>query len=227
MAESRQLCLGVCGELPLRCLRDVYQTHGQIWTLVVPKADTVSDLFTREEAEQLLRDGALRLDWAGYQARDPQVTLAAVGAYQLGQVLRASRRLTERAVAHSVVYLLEPGRFRVPRNEREAAHMAPSEVHHRLFPDAVPARLFLTHTRPEALLGVLQPLNTGLRTVALGYINHGGTLNTGGLLFVNRSTWAHCVDGVARQLDIPRGSLLEREEVAALDHRAAPEGRII
>jgi len=207
-------------------MREVYRTRGQIWALVVPKADTVPDLFSRKEAEQLLQDGALVLDWASHQAHRARLILAAVGAYQLGQLLRASRRLAERAVTHSVVYLLEPGRFRMPRNPREAAHMAPLEVRQRLFPDGVLARLFVTHTRPEALLGLLQPLHTGPSTTALGYINGGGTLSTSGLLFVNRSTWAHCVARVAQLLEMPRESLLSGEELAALDHLASPEGRI-
>jgi len=38
--------------------RAVYETHGQIWTIVVPKSDTIPDLFTREEAEALLAAGA-------------------------------------------------------------------------------------------------------------------------------------------------------------------------
>jgi phosphoketolase len=208
-------------------IRHLYQTRGQIWTLVVPKADTIPDLFTPEEAEQLFRDGALRLEWASHRPDRPQVILAAIGAYQFGQVLRASRRLAERDVAHCVVYLLEPGRFRAPRTPREAAHMVPSEVRRRLFPDSVAARIFLTHTRPEALLGVLQPLHTGAGTAALGYLNRGGTLTTSGMLFVNRSTWAHCIERVAELLGVPRESLLDREELVALNHQAGPEGRII
>ncbi len=208
-------------------MREVYRTRGQIWTLVVPKANVIPDLFTRQEAEQLLQDGGLALEWAGHQADRARVILVAVGAYQLEQVLRASARLAARTVPHSVVYLLEPGRFRTPRNAREAAHMVPAEVRRRLFPDGVAARLFLTHTRPETLLGLLQPLHTGPRTAALGYINQGGTLNTDGLLFVNRSTWAHCVEQVAQLLGRPRESLLERDELAALDCQASPEGKII
>ncbi len=208
-------------------MREVYQTRGQIWTLVVPKADPITDLFAREEAEQLFMDGVLRLEWAGHQVEQARVILVAAGAYQLCEILRASRRLAERKVAHSVVYLLEPGRFRAPRNPREAAHMASAGVRKRLFPDDVAARVFLTHTRPEALLGILQPLHIGPRTAALGYINQGGTLNTGGMLFVNRATWAHCVERAARLLELSRESLLDRDELAALDHRASAEGRII
>lgn len=88
-------------------------------------------------------------------------------------------------------------------------------------------RLFLTHTRPESLLGILGPLPTGPCTAALGYINRGSTLNTSGMLFVNRSTWAHCLERVAQLLKTPRESVLDSEELAALDDRVAPEGRII
>ena len=38
--------------------------------------------------------------------------LAALGAYQLTEALRAAERLGERGLASSVVYILEPGRFR-------------------------------------------------------------------------------------------------------------------
>ncbi|MGH7415630.1 MAG: xylulose 5-phosphate 3-epimerase, partial [Candidatus Rokuibacteriota bacterium] len=208
-------------------MRAVYQTRGQIWALVIPKAGGIPDLFTEEEAVRLLADGALRLDWAGLQPADARVVLTAVGAYQLGHALRASTRLTERGVAHAVNYMLEPGRFRFPRGAREAAHMASGAVRSRLYPEAVAARVFLTHTRPEALLGVLQPLSTGLLTAALGFANHGGTFDTDGLLFVNGATWAHGVDAVARLLAMDRAALLSAEEQAALDHRASPQGVLI
>ena len=124
-------------------------------------------------------------------------------------------------------YLLEPGRFRKPRGPRETAHLAPSDVVNRLYPEAVENRLFLVHTRPETLLGVLAPLHTGPRTVGLGFSNHGGTLNVHGMLFVNRATWAHCVDGATTLLGSARGDLLTDQEIAALDRRRSPEGVII
>ena len=202
----------------------VYRTRGQIWTLVVPKGGSLPVLFTPEEAAELLRDGALRLPWAGHRTDEARVILTAVGADQLGEVLRASRRLGERGVAHAVVYMLEPGRFRTPRSPRERAHLAPHAVRARLYPDAVPARVLLGHTRPEALLGVLQPLNTGPRTVGLGFVNQGGTLDVQGMLFVNRATWAHVLAAVACALETPRTELLTAAEIAALDHAASPEG---
>ncbi len=206
----------------------VYQTQGQLWTLVVPKIDQVADLFTPEEAARLLEQGALRLDWAGYKLAQPRVVLTAIGAYQLEEVLKASARLTEREVPHSVVYMLEPGRFRSPRSEGERAHSAPARLQAELYPDAVPARIFVSHTRPEPLLGTLQPLHSGVgRTTALGFVGKGGTLTVPGMLFVNRCTWAHILNDAARLLDIAREELLTSEELTALEGRASPEGVII
>lgn len=205
----------------------LYRTHGQIWTLVVPKADVIPDLFTDDEAGRLVTDGGMLLDWAGHEPDRALIILTAVGAYQLGEVLAASRRLTERDVAHRVVYLIEPGRFRSPRSGGEQAHQAPTGLREQLFPTQVQPRLFVTHTRPEVLLGVLGPLHTGPRTSGLGYINHGGTLNTHGMLFVNRCTWAHCVAEAASLLSVPRERVLSENEIAALDGRLSPHGVII
>lgn len=209
-------------------MRDLYQTHGQIWTLVIPKADRIPDLFTREEAAALLEQGALRLDWAGCEPARQQVILTAVGAYQLEEVLKASMRLADLQVPHSVIYMLEPGRFRSPRTEREMLHSAPASVQADLYPNSVSARIFVSHTRPEPLLGVLQPLNTGRsNTAALGYINHGGTLNVAGMLFVNRCTWAHIAAEAAGLLRMPREDFLNSQEMAALDGQVSPEGIIM
>jgi phosphoketolase len=207
-------------------LHALYRTHGQLWTLVVPKADSIPDLFSGEDAEQLLADGAMAVPGAGHRTEHPRVILTAVGAYQLGVVLRAGARLGERGVEHAVVVMLEPGRFRRPRSSREATHAAPVRVVERLYPRDVTARVFVTHTRPEPMLGVLAPLVTCGSTVGLGFTNAGGTLDLDGLLFVNGCSWAHCVDAVARLLDLPRERVLEPEEIAALDHRRSPAGVI-
>jgi phosphoketolase len=204
----------------------LYQTQGQYWTLVVPK-QPLPDLFTGDEAQRLMADGAIRLDWVGHNSAEPEVILTALGAYQLAEVLRASWRLADREVPHSVVYMLEPGRFRAPRNEREQAHCASPEVVAALYPDSVEARVFVSHTRPEPLLGVLAPLWTGRRTRGLGFINHGGTLNIEGLLYVNGCTWAHCVAEVAKVLDLDREKLLSADELAAVDRKRSPHGIII
>ncbi|MBE9167143.1 hypothetical protein IQ238_06215 [Pleurocapsales cyanobacterium LEGE 06147] len=68
-------------------------------------------------------------------------------------------------------------RLRLPRDGEEMAHAAPGHVLDQLYPNSVPARVFVTHTRPEPLLGTLQSLNMGCdRTAALGFVNQGGTL---------------------------------------------------
>jgi len=209
-------------------MRSLYQTHGQLWTLVIPKMEVIPDLFTIDEATRLLEQGAIRLDWAGYELARQQVILTAVGAYQLEEVIKASARLQECQVPHSVVYMLEPGRFRRARTKGESAHVAPLTLREVLYPDFVPARVFVTHTRPEVLIGTLQPLHTGSgRTGALGYINRGGTLNISGMLFVNRCTWAHILEEVARLLGTSRETLLNASELAALHGKACPEGVII
>lgn len=205
----------------------LYRTQGQFWTLVVPKADVIPDLFTAEEARRLVADGGAALDWAGHRPERARLTLTAVGAYQLGELVRASGRLAERDVAHRLVYLLEPGRFRAPRSEAERAHQAPPGLVERLFPPTVQPRLFLTHTRPETILGVLTPLHTGPSTVGLGYINRGGTLNASGMLFVNRCSWAHVLAETAALLGLPREQFLTADEIQALDGRRSPHGVII
>ncbi|MFC2171992.1 xylulose 5-phosphate 3-epimerase [Acidobacteriota bacterium] len=208
-------------------MRSVYQTHGQIWSVVASKAESAADLFTQEEAEQLLEQGAMRLDWAGYRTEEQRIILTAIGGYQLEEVLKASNRLADRDMPHSVVYIIEPGRIRLPRSSGEAEHQVPEEIRHTLYPDNVGLRLFVCHTRPEPLLGVLQPLNTGCgRTVALGFTGAGGTLTVQGMLFVNRCTWAHIVERAAGLLDMPPEKLLDSGELAALQGRGSPEGVI-
>ncbi len=209
-------------------INGVYQTNAQIWTLVIPKVDQIPDLFTLDESRRLLDQGALRLDWAGFNDTKPRLILTAIGAYQLEQVIKASLRLKERSVAHSVVYMLEPGRFRSPRSEGENAHLATRELRSDLYPESVPERVFVTHTRPEPMLGVLQPLNTGYgHTIGLGFAVQGGTLTIPGMLFVNRCTWAHILQESAELIDIKRNELLIDEELAAIDGKATPEGVII
>lgn len=205
----------------------VYRTQGQIWTLVVPKVDVIPDLFTPEEARTLIKNGGLRLEWAGYQSEQARIILTAIGAYQLMDVLNASRRLAEHRIPHAVVYLLEPGRFRAPRSIAEQAHQASPEVIARLFPAKVAPRLFVTHTRPEPILGLLGPLHTGSATVGLGYTNHGGTLSTHGMAFVNRCSWAHCLRETARLLQLQEADLLSTDERQALDGKLSPHGVIL
>jgi phosphoketolase len=209
-------------------VQEVYQTHGQIWSVVVPKAEVIADLFTPDEARRLFEQGAILLEWAGHDPQRASLVLTAVGAYQLEEVLKASDRLKAKDIAHRVVYMLEPGRFRDPRNASEQKHVVPRERVEQLYPATALHRLFVTHTRPEPLLGVLQPLHTGSEnTRALGFIGRGGTLTVSGMLYVNRSTWAHIVAEAARLMEISREAVLTEGEIAAIDGRIQPEHLIL
>jgi phosphoketolase len=208
-----------------RVTQAVYENHGQIWTVVVPKGDSIPDLFTSDEAALLLENGAIRL--RSSSGIEPRLLVSAVGAYQLEQAMKASLRLDERGVPHSLIYMLEPGRFRAPRSKGEAAHSAPDEVRNALYPRAVANRIFVSHTRPEVLLGTLQPLNSGETTAGLGFINKGGTLDVGGMLFVNRCTWAHILLTACGLLGREKQALLEQEEIDVLNGRRSPQGLII
>ncbi len=208
----------------LAAMRTLFHTRGCIWTMVTPKGETPA-LLDADEAEALVRDGAILLQWAGLRPEEGRLILTAIGAYQLAEALKASRRLAERGVAHRVIAMFEPGRFRSPRNQDEGGHLAAAGAVSALYPAAAEARVFLVHTRPEPMLGVLRPLDTGPRlTAALGFVNQGGTLDVNGMLFVNRLTWAHALEAAARVLEIGRERLLTAGEIAALDHRRSPEG---
>jgi phosphoketolase len=208
-------------------MEQVYRTHGQIWTLVVPKGAGIADLFTADEARALFRDGGARLEWASHRPDAARVVITAVGAYQLAEALAAGARLRARDVPHILVYLLEPGRFRLPRNAREARHAVPDTVCAALYPASAPIRVFLTHTRPAAIVGSLAPTARGSDPIGLGYANHGGTLDVAGLLFVNGASWAHALAALAPALGVTRDSLLTADEIGALEHRHSPEGIIV
>jgi phosphoketolase len=209
-------------------MQSCYQSQGQIWTLVVPKYENTPDLFTPDEARQLMDTGAVRLDWARRNIEQQRLILTAIGSYQLEEVLKASFRLASRNIHHSVIYMLEPGRFRARRSDGEKEHLTPPEKVKELYPDSVSSRIFVTHTRPENILGILQPLHTGHKSTAgLGFIGKGGTLTVPGMLFVNRCTWAHIIEKAAAILGIPLEELLVPEEIAALEGKSSPEGVII
>ncbi len=207
-------------------LARLYQTQGQIWTLVIPKRKT-QVLFSAAESRKLLADGGIRIGWAGFGTEEVPVSLVAIGAYQLFEVLKASARLKERGIAHSVSYLIEPGRFRVPRNQGEADHNMISEtvLNDIVLPSSLHV-LMVTHTRPELMLGTLQPLWSGRNVKALGFINRGGTLDVEGMHFVNGCSWAHILRETAKLLSINEEEVFSDEERQALNGNRSPDGII-
>ena len=199
-------------------LAHAYRQPGTITALVVPKRP-VPHVLTSAQAQDLAATGAVTI--AGDPATDEMV-LVATGAYQLQEVLRAQSRLVERGVVAAVIYLGEPARYRAPRDPGETRYAHADAQVRRLFPRSGP-RVFVTHTRPEPFLGALRRLDTGPATTrALGFVNRGGTLDVPGLLFANRSTWAHVVDAAASVLAVPRDDFLSTPELAAIDGNGDP-----
>lgn len=198
--------------------RALYQSHGQIWSLVQPKS-AVAQHFTTEQAETLVRDGALRLSGDA----DSLLQLIAVGSYQLVELKKASVRLQREKIDHTLIYLLEPGRFRQPRDRWEADSLSSETVRQSLFPSTTQQRLLLGHMRPEALLGVLRPLDLGPQHCrALGYLNRGGTLDVEAMLYANRCTWAHCLAAISELTGAALEQLLSDDEIDAVQGRGDP-----
>ncbi|UZK03005.1 xylulose 5-phosphate 3-epimerase [Venatoribacter cucullus] len=218
MSDMARVVFPADGNSAMACLKACYGDLGAVWNLVVPKS-VVPTVFDGKQAAALVRDGAICV--RGHCGADLQ--LVACGAFQLQQALKASDRLQQRGVAHSLIYLLEPGRFRIARDAHEAEIMADASVLESLFPARVQGRVLLTHTRPEVLLGHARLLDLGpARTVALGYVNQGGTLDTEGLLFANHCTWADALAALARLAGQPPQQWLSAEEWAAIQGEGDP-----
>ncbi len=92
-----------------------------------------------------------------------------------------------------------------------------------LFPEKIPARVFLTHTRPEPILGIPSCVHTGAKTAGLGFRNDGGTLNVGGMLWVNGCSWVHCLRAAASVLNDDESAFLNDRERSALNGHIAPD----
>lgn len=199
-----------------------YRTHGKIFTFVTPKSETITDIFSKSSAERLVEQGGITFDQA--KLNSAELLLTAIGSFQMMETLKAAERLEQRGIKVAVNYLVEPGRFRQPRGRRELLYCATIESRHALFPEHISTRVFVCHTHPEIMSGVLRPLDTGHNTVFLGYTNHGGTLDTAGMLFVNRLSWGHIVRVAAHSLHLNPSDVLEAAEIDALEGRMSPQG---
>lgn len=218
MSDVARVLFPADANTAVEALRSVYAGHGQIACLIVPKR-TVTDVFTADQSRALVAEGAIAV--AGDASRSA-VQLVAIGAYQLREALRAHRRLEERGCRALLTYMLEPARFREPRDPLEQAFVAGDDALRSLFPEKLP-RIFATHTRPEPIVGLLRRLETGQRTSRFaGFRNRGGTLDVAGMLFTNRCTWAHLVDASADLLGRQPRELLDHAELAALSGRGDP-----
>jgi phosphoketolase len=163
----------------MACLNACYQTQGQIWCLTIAK-NPIKTRFSEEQSLRLVNQGAITL------VEGNDIQLVAVGAYQLEVCFEVHHELTAIGLDSSITYLLEPARFREPRDNNEAIFTTDEALKNDLFPEKTKLRVFISHLRPEVLLGHCRPLDLGnQRCFALGYLNHGGTLDTHGLLKAN------------------------------------------
>jgi phosphoketolase len=194
-------------------MRQCYQMNGQIYTMVVPKGKVPYQL-DQSQAKQLAEYGAIRMLGSG----DEKIQIIAIGAYQLIEAKKIAERLNQHQHGFSLVYISEPSKFREARDNIESDFIyQKSNMGGAVNTFGSPEyRLLLCHGRPETFLGVLRPLDLGIKhTKALGYINRGGTLDTEGMLFANRCTWAHGLSKLASMMNI-KGELLTEEENKAV-----------
>ncbi len=131
-----------------------YQTHGEIWTLVVPKRSVI-ERFSPAQANALLFQGVARVRGTGEES----VVLCAIGAYQLAEAVRAHQRLREHGIGSSVVYLIEPARLRAPRDSLEEAYVLPEHAVERWFPSTAPVARRTDAHASRADCGILIPIN--------------------------------------------------------------------
>ncbi len=203
----------------LAVLPSIYQSRGQIVTIVAPKRDQRTR-FSPEQAQQLAQDGALVV--AESAGANP-VLLIANGSYQLTQLELAAQRLQEHGVGYRLVYVQEPGRLRQGRDSCESQVLLEDTQFNALFPSHYRYRIALTHMRPEVLQGHVPTLFPSVEQCrVLGYINRGGTLDEFGMLFANRSTWAHVVATYAQLSHTDMGQYLTPAEAAAVSGQGQP-----
>lgn len=199
-------------------MRTLYQQRGRVAVVVSPKnvVDAISD---NKQAEVAVRQGAVTL----HHDANASVQLLALGAYQLAQVQRAAESLRKHGIACSVVAVVEPGRFRIARDEREAAYVHGHQAIAEIIP-SVPKRVVVSHTHAEVMTGVLRTLDTGVtNTRFMGYRNRGGTLDVFGMLYANGQTWAHIVQQAAQLLGRDVEGLLGKGACLALAGSGDPE----
>lgn len=184
MADVAPVLFPFDAVVAVELMRSLYQQRGRVAAMVVPKNITPLHC-TLEQAQQAVNDGAIQLS----HDADAEIQFLAIGAYQLSACLKAAHELRESGLPCSVVAIVEPGRFRIPRDEREAAYVhSKAQIDHIITP--VKTRLMVCHTHPEVMTGVLRNLDTGPNHMqVLGYRNRGGTLDVRGMQEANGQSW--------------------------------------
>lgn len=218
MSDTSRVFFPVDAATAVASLHTVYEDHGVIGTLVVPKQD-MPQRFDAGQAAAAVQAGFAALEPL---SADTRIQLLAVGAYQLQEAARAAEILAQGGCPAQVVAVLEPGRLRIPRDRIEADFVTPDATVAAAFPAGVP-RVLISHSRPEPMLGALRRIDGGPEKMkAAGYINRGGTFDVEGMLFANHCTWAHIVQYATGLLGEDASRLLSVEVMAALAGRGDP-----
>lgn len=202
----------------IEALRCIYAGHGQIGCLITPKRSVPVMLSAQQSTEAFAR-GAITVSGDPTKA---DVQLVAIGAYQLHDVLHARSRLEQRGRRVCVTAMVEPGRFREPRDDFENLFVLRADEIESLLPNKLP-RVIVTHTRPEPMTGLLRRLDAGPKWMrVLGFRNRGGTLDVSGMLFANGCTWAHIVEAAVAVTGIALSDVLNDQEIAAIEGHGDP-----
>lgn len=218
MSDGAPVYFPVDSHSAVAVMRQIYASHGKVALVVAPK-NPVEPCLSVPEAEAAAENGFAVLN------ADPgaELQLLAVGAYQLQAIQRAAQHLRYHGVPCSEVAIIEPGRLREGRDalEREVVH-SDAELARQIPPAR--CRLFVCHGHAEVMTGVLRRLDTGPKASRfLGYRNRGGTLDTFGMQFANRQSWAHLVAEAATLLNRPLDELLGKAEQAVLRGEGDPQ----
>lgn len=195
----------------------LYQERGRIATVVVAKGKQLVTV-TPAEATKAAATGV----YIDSHDKEAKIQLLAIGGYQLQSAKEAAVRLREQGIACSVVAIIEPGRFRQPRDLREKEYVYDDATLQQLIPD-VHKRLFISHCRAEVITGVLRRLDTGVNNSHfIGYRNRGGTLDVCGMLYANGQTWAHILQECAVLLGEKPNRYLTEIEIDVFDGNKSP-----
>ena len=166
----------------------VYQQYGRIAAVVASKTVTPV-LTTLQQAREAVQAGAFVVS----HDENARVQFLTMGTYQLESALAAVQQLRSNGTACSVVAIIEPGKFRIPRDEIEVDYVHDDAEMADIIPD-VQRRIFVCHTRAEVMTGILRRLDTGMQhSIFVGYANHGGTLSVQGMQMANGQSAAQLV----------------------------------
>lgn len=176
------------GNSAVEVIKSIYQQTGQVATVVAPKGE-IETRSNKSEACRAVRDGALVISGDNTAS----IQIIAIGAYQLNAAMRAADTLKDKSINCSVVTIVEPGRFRVPRDSMEEAYVHNADTINRIIPQC-DKRVVVSHTHADVMTGVLRNLDAGPdSTVFMGYENKGGTLDIAGMQMINRQDSQHIV----------------------------------